>query len=393
MTQRIDPAERLVSLDAYRGFTMLAMASGGLALPHLAESHASSRLWQAAAYQLEHVAWTGCSAWDLIQPSFFFIVGVAIPFSQKRRSRHGDSYARSLAHAVIRSLVLVALGVFLYSNGRGRTNFVFTNVLAQIGLGYTFVFLVLGRGVLVQLGVILAILLATWGAFFLYPIGNDEFARQIPVPADWHRFDGLAGHWNKYLNAAGAFDRWFLNLFPREGPYRFDSGGYQTLNFVPSIVNMLLGLMAGERLAARGKSLVTAFYFTVAGLVLLAIPLAVDHTLWPTQWPPTEERWRVATAGIDLPFSSHDWTICPAVKRVWTPTFALFSAGWTFLFFAAFYFVIDILGWRAWAFPLVVVGMNSIAIYLMSQLMEGWVAQSLRTHFGAEIFRGELGPF
>jgi predicted acyltransferase len=82
----------------------------------------------------------------------------------------------------------------------------------------------------------------------------------------------------------------------------------------------------------------------------------------------------------------------PIVKRIWTPSWAVYSAGWTFLLLAAFYGVIDVLGWKGWAFPLVVVGMNSIAMYLMAQLMLGWVKTQLRVHLGNDTFAGRLGP-
>src|SRR5207248_1301302 len=92
------------------------------------------------------------------------------------------------------------------------------------------------------------------------------------------------------------------------------------------------------------------------------------------------------------PFFGRDWTLCPIVKRIWTPSWAVFSTGWTLLMLAAFFWVIDIVGWRRWSLPLVVVGMNSIAMYCMSQLMKGWVARSLQTHLGQDLFTAPLGP-
>ncbi len=87
-----------------------------------------------------------------------------------------------------------------------------------------------------------------------------------------------------------------------------------------------------------------------------------------------------------------DTSICPIVKRIWTPSWVIASTGWTCWMLAAFYGMIDVAGYRRWSFPLVVVGMNSIAIYLMAQLMKPFVAASLRTHFGPSIFDGANGP-
>ena len=87
-----------------------------------------------------------------------------------------------------------------------------------------------------------------------------------------------------------------------------------------------------------------------------------------------------------------DATICPIVKRIWTPSWAIYSAGYACWMLAAFYALIDVAGFRRWSFPLVVVGMNSIAIYLMAQLMKPFVASTLRTHFGQDLFSGRYGP-
>src|SRR5688572_19402885 len=123
------PTNRLVSLDAYRGFVMLAMASGGLGLARVARQFPDSRLWDNIAYQVDHAAWRGCSFWDLIQPSFMFIVGVAMPFSYARRIQQGQSWPKMFLHAIVRSLILIALGIFLRSTGTKGTNFTFEDVL------------------------------------------------------------------------------------------------------------------------------------------------------------------------------------------------------------------------------------------------------------------------
>src|SRR4249920_3964697 len=97
-----DPS-RLASLDAFRGFIMLAMASGGFGLSKIAKSEseaATSGFWPVLAYQFDHVAWTGCGFWDLIQPAFMFMVGVAMPFSYSRRSAEGQSGAVQFAHVL-----------------------------------------------------------------------------------------------------------------------------------------------------------------------------------------------------------------------------------------------------------------------------------------------------
>jgi predicted acyltransferase len=373
------PPPRLMSLDAYRGWIMLVMASGGLGFAAVYKSGITASLpthdvWRFLAFHFDHVDWAGGGLWDMIQPSFMFMVGVAAPFSFASRVAKGDSYGKMLVHAVWRSLLLILLAVFLSSPmtlSRGTpaplgptTNWVFTNVLAQIGLGYVFVFLLVGRGWRLQLGVIAAILAGYTLFFGLWPLPPADFDyKAVGVPDNWqHHYTGWFAHWNKNSNAAHFFDVWFLNLFPRAEPFKFNGGGYQTLNFVPSLATMLLGLMAGELLRTKRSPAQKFAVLAAAGAVCIAIG------------------WLMGLF------------VCPIVKRIWTPSWAVYSTGWTFAILALFYGVIDVVGWKRWSWPLVVVGMNSIAMYCMSQLLKPWIASSLRTHIGRQAFLGDFAP-
>lgn len=354
-------APRLASLDAYRGFIMLMMASAGFHVADVAAKKPSSEVWGFLAGQTEHVAWRGCSFWDLIQPSFMFMVGVAMAYSYSARQARGQSYGRMLGHAVVRSLVLVLLGVFLASNWSPRTNWIFTNVLAQIGLGYTFLFLLWNRPVLVQVAAASLILLADWGLFAAYqaPPGNFDFS-SVGVPAGWQPQAGLAAHWDKNTNVATAVDRVVLNWFPRETTWQPNDQGYTTLNFVPSLATMIFGLVAGSLMRGPIRPAGKVAVLVVWGGASLAAGWALDR-----------------------------FGICPSVKRIWTPSWALFSTGWTLWFLAAFYVLFDMTGWRRAALPLAVVGMNSIVVYCMSQLLgnhRGWTAQTIARHFGEGVF-------
>jgi predicted acyltransferase len=359
---------RLVSLDAYRGFIMLAMASAGFRLYQVAKQFPDSASWQFLGFHTDHVEWIGCSFWDLIQPSFIFMVGVALPYSCASRRAKGDSEAKMLAHAILRAFLLIVLAIFLSSPteskaGPPMTNFVFTNVLAQIGLGYVFVFLLVGRGFRTQLGVLAGILAGYTLLFALYPLPGPDFDFvSVGLKEDWPRLSGWFAHWEKNTNAAAAFDVWFLNLFPRPEPFRFNVGGYQTLSFVPSMATMILGLMAGEMLRGRKSPEAKCGVLVAAACVCLAVGLVMGQFL------------------------------CPLVKRIWTPSWAVYSAGWTFAMLAGFYYLIDLRGYRRWSFPLVVVGMNSIAMYVMAQQMKPYIAEKMRIHLGAEWFRGDFGP-
>lgn len=399
---------RLVSLDAYRGFIMLAMVTGGLGLPQVARNFPDSEVWQFLGYQTDHVAWTGCAFWDLIQPAFIFMVGVAMPYSHASRVNKGESGWRIAFHTIYRCVLLVLLGVFLSSNWDRMTNWTFANVLCQIGLGYGFVYLLVGRGLGWQLLALTVILVGYgwWFASYSVPPGFNYPQAGVPGPLPWGSEEHFA-HWNKNTNAAAEFDVWFLNQFPQPNrvsptlavqlgllnpaplgflpslPYAqlepamgprffFNSGGYQTLNFIPSMGTMLLGLMAGEMLRRMDLLMREKFLRLVfAGMICCLIGyLLGEHML-------------------------------PSVKRIWTPTWTIYSTGWTFLMLAAFFAVIDWAEYQRWCFPLLVIGMNSIAVYCMAQLLKPWVKHTLARHlefnadgrfFGMKLIGPDFAP-
>ncbi|MDF1752565.1 MAG: DUF5009 domain-containing protein [Verrucomicrobiales bacterium] len=367
-------AKRLVSLDTYRGLVLvlLAFECVNYGWQHvLAETHPSG-LTRFIEFHASHIAWAGCSFWDLIQPSFMFMVGVSMAYSYGKRKRLGDGFREMLSHAVIRALVLILLGVFLRTSYMSQTNWTFEDVITQIGLGYVPLFLLWNRSARTQIIAIAAILIGYWLLFAVYPIKS-------PAGYDWenpqaHLFTGFLQHWNINANPAHAFDTWFLNLFPRETvEYSLPSGetietnrflfhpeGYNTLNFIPSLAIMVMGLMAGELLRSdRSDKVKQLAIYGIGGIIL----------------------------GTILHFTG----ICPLVKKTWTPSFTLFSGGWCLLILLGLYYLIDIKGWKKWTFPFVVVGMNSIAMYVMLWLTSGWINETLQKHLG-EGYAGFFGP-
>jgi predicted acyltransferase len=347
-------------VDVYRGFVMFLMMAEVLRLPRMAQSFSGSPVWQFLGEQQSHVAWRGCSLHDLIQPSFSFLVGVALPFSLANRVSRGQTLGRLSLHAAWRAVVLVLLGIFLRSVGADRTNFTFVDTLTQIGLGYFFLFLLGLASPGWQWAALVAILAGYWAAFALYPVPGPDFDYSaVGVPSDWpHHLTGLAAHWNNNSNLAWKFDTWFLNLFPRATPFTHNSGGYATLSFIPTLGTMILGLIAGRWLR-EGPGWRAMGQFLLAGVVCLALGVAAD------------------TFGL-----------CPNVKRIWTPAWVLFSGGWCFLLLAGFHLVNDVAGLTAWAFPLRVIGMNSIAAYLIAHLFQGFIRATFQTHLGPDIFEG-----
>jgi predicted acyltransferase len=346
-------------VDAYRGFVMFLMMAEVLQLARVALAFPGNWFWGFLAYHQSHVEWAGCSLHDTIQPGFSFLVGVALPYSIASRIAKGGKFGRMFAHAVWRSLVLVALGVFLRSTRSTQTYFTFEDTLSQIGLGYPFLFLLAYRKPKWQWTALGLILFGYWLAWALYPAAGPGFDWQaVGVPSDWqHFYSGFAAHWNKNANLGNVFDQWFLNLFPRIKPFVANGGGYLTLSFIPTLGTMILGLMAGQWLRASAPRI------------------------------PMKKLLVAAAAGIAAGLLLHFTGICPVVKRIWTPSWTLFSGGLCFLFLAAFSWVIDVKGYRKWAFPLVVIGMNSIAAYVIAHIWQRFIIESLRIHLGPGFFQ------
>jgi heparan-alpha-glucosaminide N-acetyltransferase len=322
--------ERLVSLDAYRGFIMLIMAGGGMELAsggfHLAkvarESFPGNPIWEFLGYESEHVKWTGCSFWDLIQPAFMFMVGVAMPFSYASRRAKGESKGRITAHVFYRSVILILLGIFLSSNWTSYTNYTFVNVLTQIGLGYCLVYLLLGGHWVVQFLAVAVILGGYWYLFASYPLPAPSYdwvknhvateerfpdpradkdgkfpirekssmrgetnGTRIPQPGrpdlelPPDTYFGVAAHWSKNANFASDIDNIMLSELPKAKP--INEGGYATLNFIPSMATMIFGIMAGELLRSTRRARSKFGILVLSGIGFLLAGLIIDHYVWP----------------------------------------------------------------------------------------------------------------
>lgn len=370
---QLKPA-RLVSLDVFRGLVMLLMVSDGLHLTEVARHFPDSRMWQFFGRQADHVRWQGCTLWDLIMPAFLLMVGVALPYSVASRRRRGQSSARMFAHAVWRSVVLVLLGMWIMTRSEPKSGLNFINVLAQIGLGYWIVFLMTERNFRAQAAVFVAILIGYGLWFYVYPLPSPSFDyATVGQPMGWHHPEGVAEHWDLNTNPAAAFDRWFLNLLPQKAPFRFREGGGTTLNFIPSIATMLLGVMAGHWLRSNRTGSQKVRGLAIAGFALMLGGVALDPCILP---------------GVP----SMQWTLCPIIKRLWTPSYVLYSGGWVLLILGAFHWFIDVRDTKRWTFPFVVVGMNSLVMYLLAAVGAAWIRYGLYAVAGREIFHTTFGP-
>ncbi|MBN9691660.1 MAG: DUF5009 domain-containing protein [Verrucomicrobia bacterium] len=310
-------APRLLALDAYRGLIMLTLLAGGI-------FHSLKGVpgWDWLYRQNEHVAWEGCVYWDLIQPAFMFMVGAAMPFAFARRAELGDSWSRQLLHVILRAANLILIGWLLDNFGAEKLQFGFIRVLQQIALGYVLAFFVLGRSFRVQALLTAGLLIAYQLAWMFNP---------------WNGADGPWAMGTENLGAA--FDRWWIG--------RNYSGYYVGLNFLPATATIVFGVMAGELIRQT------------------ALPGSARTPRQTCLW-----LLGAGLGGVALGAAVSPWF--PLIKRIWTPSFAVYAGGWTTLMLLAFYWIIEVRGVRRLFFPLVVVGINSLAAYILGNAFGGW---------------------
>ena len=329
-TPQATTAGRLMSLDAYRGFIMLVLVSEGFGLAALkAYPH-----WSWLAAQFDHSAWTGVTFWDLIQPAFTFMVGVAMPFAFASRVAKGATSGALFRHVLWRALVLIVLSNVLsnFNSGRAHPKLQFINVLCQIAFGYLLCFLILQLRFSLQVAAGIAMLVGYWGLFAMFP--------------------GPDGAFSKTGNIGAVIDLKVLG-------YNYP-GFYTTINFIGNAVTILFGCWAGTLLRTNKSHSQKMKILGASALAGFVLGLALE------------------------PFN-------PMVKRLWTPSFALFSAGWVFLMLLAFYWLIEVKQIRGWEFPMVVMGTNSIFIYSFSQVLHGWLDRGLKVFTGNFSFLGAAG--
>jgi predicted acyltransferase len=303
--------DRLQSLDFFRGLTMFLLIGESTHLyAHLLDPALRGTIVEAIGNQLHHHPWNGLRFWDLIQPFFMFIVGVALPFSVARRTAAGQSRGRIARHAVGRAFVLLVLGWALYCIGPGRITFRFQNVLAQLSVTYLLAFLIMKRPVRTQLLFTLGLLVLTELLYRLFPVAgfNQPF-----VPD--HNF----GAWMD-LRLSG----------------ELSSGHWVSFNAIPTAAHTIWGVLAGQWL--RGGRPPGRKIAVLAGLGLAGV-----------------------AAGIALnPLS-------PIVKRIATSSFVLASGGFCLLALAGSYWLVDVRRVRRATAFFNIVGLNALFIYLFTE--------------------------
>jgi len=308
-TTTLPATGRITSVDFFRGFTMFLLAGEATELySHLI--HSDNGFVHFIGTQFHHHEWHGLHFWDLIQPFFMFIVGVAIPFAVANRIKKGEINRTITMHAFRRAALLLFFGWALYFVDAGHLVFRFQNVLAQLSVTYIVAFLIRNKSFKFQLIFTLVILLLIDLAYRFFPVEGFN--------NPWVNFENLGAWFNNKIEGVKKASEW------------------ATLNFVSTTAHTIWGVLCGKLLMSEKTSGQKVRTLAIAGISGLVIGYSLDLL-----------------------------NITPIIKKIATSSFVFASGGWAILVLAFCYWLIDVkklFSKGSWFF--IVVGMNSIFIYL-----------------------------
>lgn len=304
--------KRLLSLDFYRGLTMFLLIAE---FSHLFENLVSPKLEGSIIHsigeQFHHVKWEGLHFWDLIQPFFMFIVGVAMPLSFAKRIAKNATYKSLRNHALKRAFVMLLLGWALYCIDSGEIVFRFQNVLSQLAITYILAFLVIRKKPIIQVGFSIILILICEVLYRFFPL---EGFNQAFIPGQ-------------------NFGAWFNILISGEE----DGGHWAMFNAIPTAAHTIWGLLAGQLLMSKKTDNKKLRLLIYTGIIALIIGYAFSY-------------------------------FTPIIKRISTSTFVLVSGGWSILALAFCFYIIDVLKYRKGVLFFAIVGMNPLFIYLFAHI-------------------------
>lgn len=300
---------RIKSIDFFRGFTMFLLAGEATNLFDLF-GESTNPVVKFFGEQLSHHEWHGLHFWDLIQPFFMFIVGVAIPFAVANRLKKGDSIATINRHAFKRAFLLLFFGWALYFVSAGHFVLRLQNVLAQLSVTYLVAFLIREKGFRFQLVFTLVTLLLIDLAYRFFPVEGFNHP--------WVNHENLGAWFNNWLERSDKTSEW------------------ATLNFVSTSAHTVWGVICGNLLMRNKTSEYKIKWLAIAGASILIVGYSLDLI-----------------------------GITPIIKKIATSSFVFVSGGWSILALTFCYWLIDVKGkFTKGSIPFIIVGMNSIFIYL-----------------------------
>ena len=310
-------SERLLSLDLFRGLTMFFLVLEGTEFyGYVKEASTEGSFFYNIIMQFHHHPWNGLRFWDLIQPYFMFIVGVAMVFSINKRLNKGVEKSQITKHIIIRSITLFFLGVILHCGYSHKLVWELWNVLTQLGFTILISYALFNLRIRYQ---------------FIFSI------TLLVITEILYRYTNIAGFDQPFVigkNFGSYIDLILMN--------KINGGGWVVINFLPTSAHTIWGVIAGKILISKKSDQEKFKIIAVAGII-----------------------------GIITGYSL-DWLgITPVIKRICTSSFVIVSGGWALLTLAIFYYLVDIKKLNKGFTIIVAVGMNSIFIYLFSQSLGG----------------------
>ncbi|UOE51473.1 DUF5009 domain-containing protein [Mucilaginibacter sp. SMC90] len=326
---------RLFSLDALRGFDMFWIM-GGEEIFHGMAKATGSPFWGAIANQFTHPDWNGFHLYDLIFPLFLFMAGVSTPFSVGRELEKGKTRQQLLLRVIKRAFILVLLGLVV-NNGikiMPISEIRFPSVLGRIGIAYMFA------------NIIYLYSKERWQMFWFcfFIIGYWLLLKFTSAPGFPIGDLTMKGNFASYVDRSILPGRLYLGIHDPEGLF----------STIPAISTGILGILTGILLKKGGITQMRK----VATMAVVGVIFLILAQIW----------------NLDFPIN----------KNLWTSSFVLHVGGLSLLLMALFYYIIDVKGYKKWAFYFRVIGMNSILIYISGHFIKweyttegffGWIGQ------------------
>ncbi len=309
VNQNSSLTERMFSIDFFRGFTMFLLIGESTRLySHIRKI--DTGLTQFIGTQLDHHEWHGLYFWDLIQPFFMFIVGVAIPFAVANRIKKGEGDRTITLHAYKRALLLFLLGWALYWIGPGRVVFRLQDVLTQLSVTYLVAFLIRNKSFWFQMTLTLAILLIMDLAYRFFPVEGFN--------QPWLAYQNLGAWANIKIEGVDKTSIW------------------ASINAFSTIAHTVWGVLCGKLLMSNKTSGEKIKLLIISGITSLIIGYSLDLL-----------------------------NITPIIKKIATSSFVFTSGGYAILALTFSYWLIDVKkifinGSKMFR----IVGMNCIFIYV-----------------------------
>jgi predicted acyltransferase len=328
--------QRLDSLDALRGFDMFWIIGGEFIFHGMAKV-TGGPFWNGLSMQFTHPDWNGFHAYDLIFPLFLFLAGVSAPFSLAKGLEQGKTKNELLLRIIKRGAILVLLGLFCNNGLQARplAEIRFCSVLGRIGIAYTFACIIW----------LYASQRAQYVWFAALLVGYWLLLKFTSAPGFPHGDLTMPGNFASFIDRMVVPGKLYLGIHDPEG----------LVSAIPAISTGLLGILAGTLLKN-------------------------NHIA------PRAKVWQLVYTGMGLLALGGFWNLdFPINKNLWTSSFVLFAGGWSLLLLALFYYLIDVLGYKRWAFVFKVIGMNSILIYISSRIINWPYANNALFHWVGQL--------